>query len=216
MPSAAVIWNGRGNGKMKIGILGGTFDPVHRGHLAIAGEVRNKLSLDTVLFMPAGQPWMKAGEDVTPAQHRVEMVWLAISGEPGFELSTLEIQRQGPTYTVDTLVELKDRLGEGVELFFIVGVGSLQELPLWHEPARLISLCTLVVVPRPGYSSPDVNALEARIPGLSRRLVLLDGPNIDISATAIRERIAQGLSIADLVTDSVAQYIEEHKLYIRV
>jgi nicotinate-nucleotide adenylyltransferase len=200
---------------MKIGILGGTFDPVHRGHLAIAEEVMGRLSLDTVLFIPAGQPWMKERSAITPAQHRVEMLWLAISGRPGFELSTLEIERQGPTYTVDTLAELKDRLGEGAELFFIMGVGNLEELPRWHEPARLISLCKMVVVPRPGYSCPDLNALEAQIKGLSSRAIFLDGPNLDISATAIRERVSQGLSIVDLVPDSVARYIKKHRLYTR-
>jgi len=207
------IWNGNGKASMKLGVLGGTFDPVHRGHIAIAEEARQRLSLDSVLFMPAGQPWMKPGSYITPAQHRVEMVRLAIAGEPNFELSTLEIERRGPTYTVETLVELKDRLGEGVEIFFIMGVESLESLPQWQNPDRIITLCQLVAVPRPGYGAPDIRALEAKIPGLSRRVILPDGPLVDISATDIRERAVRGLPISHLVPEAVARYIKEHGLY---
>lgn len=198
---------------MKIGVLGGTFDPIHLGHLAIAEEARKRLKLDIVLFIPAGQPWMKTGSALTPVEHRVEMVRLAIAGRPYFKLSMLEVDRTGPTYTVDTLVELRKGLNEEDELFFILGVGSLKELPRWHEPARIIALCRLVVAPRPGYPQPDLKALEAKIPGLSRRVILLTGPLVDISATDIRERVAGGISISRLVPETVERYIKEHGLY---
>jgi nicotinate-nucleotide adenylyltransferase len=198
---------------MKLGVLGGTFDPVHRGHIAIAGEVRKRLALDSVLFVPAGQPWMKSEGFITLAEHRVAMVRLAVARKRHFELSTMEMERAGPTYTVDTLVELRKQLGEGDEIFFILGWGGLEGLPQWREPDRIIRLCQLVIVPRPGYSAPDVKALEAKIPGLTRRVIVLDGPVIDISATDIRERVAGGLSISHLVPDKVAEYIKEHGLY---
>lgn len=195
-------------------MLGGTFNPVHRGHIVIAEEVAQKLSLDVVLFVPAGQPWMKAGSDIAAATHRVEMLWLAVGGHPQFEISLLEVERQGPTYTVDTLEELRDRLGEGVEIYLIMGWGSLAELPGWREPDRLSALCRIVAVPRPGYSEPDIAALETKIPGISQRLILLDTPMVDISSTGIRERVAAGLSIEHLVPAGVADYIEGHRLYL--
>ncbi len=199
---------------MDIGVLGGTFDPVHNGHLAIAEEVRTRLNLTEVLFVPAGQPWLKPEHPIVAAEHRAEMLRLALTDKPYFKLSTIEIERTGPTYTVDTLTELKSEHSTG-ELFFIVGWDSLAELPLWKEPSRLIRLCRLVAVPRPGYSLPDLKSLEAAILGLSERLVLLDKPRIDISATAIRSRVALGLSIHDLVPEAVERYIREHRLYVK-
>jgi nicotinate-nucleotide adenylyltransferase len=198
---------------MKTGILGGTFDPVHRGHLAIAEEAKKSLELDTVLFMPAGQPWMKTGNRITPVHHRVEMVRRAIAGIPYCRLSTIEVDRKGKTYTVDTLEEMKTSLDEGDELYFILGVGSLGELPCWREPERIIELCKLIVAPRPGCPEPDLEALGAKIKGLKRRVILLNGPRLDISATVIRERLARGLSIAHLVPEAVEKYIIENGLY---
>ncbi len=199
---------------MNIGVLGGTFDPIHIGHLILAKEVRARLNLAEILFVPAGQPWLKVGSPISPAEHRVEMVRLAIANEPYFKLSTMEIERAGPTYTVDTIAELKAQLGTGDELFFILGRDNLAELPRWRQPSRLITLCRLVAVPRPGCPLPDLEALEAVIPGLSQRVTLMDKPEIDISASAIRDRVAQGLSINNLVPKPVERYIEEHKLYI--
>ena len=198
---------------MKLGVLGGTFDPVHRGHIVIAEEAMKRLALDRLLFIPAGQPWMKDESFITLAEHRLAMVRLAIAHKPRLELSTMEIERKGPTYTIDTLVELRDKLGEREEIYLILGWGSLEGFPQWQEPGRIIRLCQLVIVPRPGYSAPDVKALETKIPGISRRVILLDGPVIDISATDIRERVASGLSISHLVPDEVAEYITEHGLY---
>jgi len=199
---------------MNIGVLGGTFDPIHIGHLILAGEVRARLNLAEILFAPTGQPWLKADSPVSPAEHRVEMVRLAIADKPYFKLSTMEIERVGPTYTVDTIAELKARLGAGDELFFILGWDNLAELSRWRQPSRLITMCRLVAVPRPGYPLPSLKALEASIPGLSQRVTLMDRPEIDISASAVRGRVAQGLSIHRLVPEPVERYIKEHKLYL--
>ncbi len=199
---------------MNIGVLGGTFDPVHIGHLILAEEVRARLNLAEILFVPAGQPWLKVDSPISPAEHRVEMVRLAIADKPYFKLSTMEIERAGPTYTVDTIAELKARLEAGDELFFILGWDNLAELPLWREPSRLTTMCRLVAVPRLGYPLPDLKALEVSIPGLSQRVTLMDKPEIDISASAIRDRVAQGLSICHLVPEPVERYIKEHKLYL--
>ena len=199
---------------MKIGVLGGTFDPIHHGHIAVAKETRVHLNLAEVLFVPAGQPWLKADSPISPAEHRVRMVRLALANEPGFQLSTMEIERAGASYTVDTIAELKAQLGSGDELFFILGWDSLTQLPRWRQPLRLIEMCYLVAVPRPGFPLPDLNSLEAAIPGLSQRLILLDKPEVDIDATGIRERVAQGLSIRHLVPEAVDEYIKKHKLYL--
>ena len=199
---------------MNIGVLGGTFDPIHIGHLILAEEVRARLNLAEILFVPTGQPCLKVDSPISPAEHRVEMVRLAIAGKPYFKLSTMEIERSGPTYTVDTIAELKAQLGTEDELFFILGWDNLAELPRWRQPSRLITMCRLVAVPRPGYPLPNLKALEASIPGLSQRVTLMAKPEIDISASVIRNRGAQGLSIHHLVPGPVERYIKEHKLYL--
>lgn len=210
---AAGIWNGTGK-RMNIGVLGGTFDPIHNGHLLLAEEVRASLNLAETLFMPAGRPWLKMDNPISSAEHRVEMVRLAITDRPYFKLEAMEIGRPGSSYTVDTITELKAQLGIGDELFFILGTDNLVELPQWREPARLITLCRLVVVPRPDYPLPDLKALEALIPGLSQRVMLMDKPEIKISASLIRARVARGLSIRNLVPEAVDDYIKQHKLYL--
>lgn len=199
---------------MRIGVLGGTFDPVHLGHLAIAKEARARLNLDEVIFMPASQPWMKRNMPISPAEHRLEMLKLALGGKPYFKISTAEIKRTGLSYSVDTVAELRKKLGASTEIFFIVGWDSLAGLPRWREPAKLISMCQFVAVPRPGYSRPDVKAMELAIPGLSQRVLMLDKPEIAISATEIRERVRRGLPISHLVPGSVERYIKEHGLYV--
>ena len=201
---------------MNIGVLGGTFDPIHMGHLIIAEETRARLGLTEVLFVPAGQPWLKANNYISPAEHRVQMVRLAIADEPSFKLSTMEIERVGPSYTVDTIAELQEQIGAGDKLFFILGWDNLMQLPKWHEPARLVRMCRLVPVPRVGYPSPDFNSLEVAIPGLSQSIILLDTPQIEISSSEIRSRVARGLSIHRLVPEPVERYIREHKLYIQM
>jgi len=200
---------------VNIGVLGGTFDPIHNGHIIVAEVTRFWLNFDEVLFVPAGQPWLKEGSSILAAEHRVQMVHLAIANEPCFKLSTVEIDRAGPSYTVDTIAELQAQVGSGDELFFILGWDSLAKLPQWREPSRLIKMCHLVAVSRPGYPCPALNSLEAVIPGLSQRLILLDKPEVDIDATEIRKRVAQGLSIRHLVPEPVDGYIRQHKLYLR-
>jgi nicotinate-nucleotide adenylyltransferase len=200
---------------MNIGVLGGTFDPIHMGHLIIAEEVRARLDLAEVLFVPSGQPWLKMNNVISPAEHRVEMVRLAIANEPSFKLSTMEIERAGPSYTVDTIAELSRQIGVGDKLFFILGWDNLNQLPQWHEPSRLVRLCRLVPVPRVGYPSPDLDALEAAVPGLSQSIIMLDTPQIQISSSEIRDRVVRGLSIHHLVPDPVERYIKQHRLYVR-
>ena len=199
---------------MKIGILGGTFDPIHIGHLVVAEEVTDRLDLAEVLFVPASQPWLKADTRILAAEHRLKMVQLAIAGKPCFKLSALEVERPGPTYSVDTMEELNKKIGVGDELLFIIGWDNLVELPRWHQPSRLISLCRLVAVPRPGFPVPDLASLEEAIPGISERVIMLDKPQIDISASLIRDRVRRGLSINHLVPEAVEKYIKEHKLYL--
>ena len=200
---------------MKIGVLGGTFDPIHLGHLRVAEEVAARLNLAEIIFMPAGQPWLKANNVISPAEHRVEMVRLAIAGKPYFKLSTMEIERAGPTYTVDTIAELSRQLGSGHELFFILGWDNLTQLPAWREPSRLVKMCHLVAVPRVDYPAPDLASLDAVLPGLSQSVTLLDAPLVDINASEIRQRVARGLSIHHLVPEPVERYIKQHRLYVR-
>ncbi len=196
---------------MNIGVLGGTFDPIHIGHLIIAEEARVRLGLSKVLFVPAGQPWLKQDRDVTAAVHRVEMVGRAIADNPYFELSTLEAERSGPSYTVDTLTMLRRQLGSRASLFVILGRDTLAELPLWKEPQKVVQLCRLVVPPRLG--SRDLRHLETTLPGLLDKVIQLAMPVIGISSSEIRRRIAQGLSIRYLVPPEVEKYITEHRVY---
>ncbi|MFC1916275.1 nicotinate-nucleotide adenylyltransferase [Chloroflexota bacterium] len=199
---------------MNIGVLGGTFDPIHSGHLIVAEEAKTQLNLAEVIFMPAGQPWLKTGRPISPAKHRLQMLRLALADEPHFKLSTREIERAGPSYTIDTITELRGQLDTEDEIFFIVGPDSLAQLPQWREVDQLITLCYLVAVPRPESPRPDLKVLEASIPGISQRVMLMDKPHIDISASAIRERVARGLSVRHLVPEPVNRYIKEQGLYL--
>jgi nicotinate-nucleotide adenylyltransferase len=200
---------------MNIGVLGGTFDPIHMGHLIIAEEVRARLDLAEVLFVPAGQPWLKLNNvnTISQAEHRVAMVRLALADEPAFRLSTMEVERPGPTYTVDTMTELSQQIGAEGKLYFILGWDNLNQLPRWHQPRRLVKLCRLVPVRRVGFASPDLDALEKAVPGLAKSLVMLDTPQIEISSSEIRARVARGLPIHKLVPEAVEGYIIEHGLY---
>ncbi len=197
---------------MKLGILGGTFDPVHVGHIFIAEEARIRLALDKVLFIPAGNPWLKVDHAVTPAAHRVEMVRLAIAKHAHFELCTVEVERSGPTYSVDTLEHLRTKCGD--EVYFILGLDSFVDLPLWKNPERMVRLCTLVVVPRSSTNLPELGEVAERVDGLTREnVVTLDSPMIGISSSGIRDRIARGLPIDYLVPGEVDRYIIAHGLY---
>lgn len=200
---------------MRIGVFGGTFDPIHSGHLVIAEDVRRELGLDEVLFVPAGQPWLKAERDVTEAAHRLEMAMLATALNPHFNVSTIELERPGPTYTVDTIAELKSGVAAGAELCFILGLDALAELPQWKDPERLVNMCRLVGVRRPGYEKIDLRSLESAVPGASEWVMMVDTPLIDVSATDIRSRVSQGISIQGLVPQTVEDYIAQHGLYRR-
>lgn len=207
-----VTLNGYGE-KYKVGVLGGTFDPVHNAHLAIANEARLELELNEIVFIPAGRPWMKSEALVAAAEHRVAMLQLAIAEKYGFRLSTMEIDRPGPSYTVDTLRKLENEFVGLAELYFIIGWDNLPDLPGWKDSQRIVELSYLVALPRPGYSLPDLNELDKKIPGLCQRLILMERPMVDISATEIREHVAKGQDISNLVPPGVAEYIRENGLY---
>jgi nicotinate-nucleotide adenylyltransferase len=198
---------------MRAGVFGGTFDPIHLGHLAAAQSIRTTLKLDKVIFVPAGQPWMKAGTPVSPVKDRVEMVRLAVARRKGFEHSTIEADRSGPSYAVETMETLRRELGSGSDLFFLLGSDALMDIAKWREPQRLIRLCQLVAFARPGFGLPVMEDLEAEVPGVSQRVIFVEVPQRDVRATAIRQRIAEGRSIQRLVPRAVERYILEHGLY---
>ncbi|GAB4426483.1 MAG: nicotinate-nucleotide adenylyltransferase [Anaerolineae bacterium] len=198
---------------LKLGILGGTFDPPHLGHLLLAEAVAEALSLARVLFTPAADPPHKQEVTKTPARHRRRMVELAIAGNPVFELCTLDLERPGPHFSVETvsLIRQQHHLPAD-DCFFIIGGDSLADLPTWHQPAQLINLCRLAVVHRPGYR-PDLSRLEMEIPGLGRRLAWVEAPLMELSASEIRARAAAGRTIRYRVPEPVQAYIEQHHLY---
>lgn len=201
----------------RYGILGGTFDPPHVGHLVLAQEVYVRLQLDRVWFVPAGSPPHKAGRPISPAEHRRAMVERAIAGDPRFALSTVELDRAGPSYTSDTLATLRREWGEHTWMAFAFGWDMLLYLPHWHEPERVVAtLDCLAAVHRPGTSTEaaELDALEATLPGLRKKLVVLPSPQLEISASELRERVASSLPIRYLVPDTVCRYIKEHGLYL--
>ncbi len=197
-----------------IGIMGGTFDPIHVGHLAVAEEAREALTLDRVLFVPAGQPPHKLPGSVSAALDRVAMVELAIEGNPAFELSRVEIERAGPSFTVDT-VDALGRAHPEATLHLILSAETFAELPTWHQPERLFEAARMAVVPRQGYPAPDPAWLGRAFPGREDRVDYLEGPRLGLSSTALRARVAAGRSIRYLVPPAVEAYIVEHQLYRR-
>jgi nicotinate-nucleotide adenylyltransferase len=199
-----------------VGILGGTFDPIHVGHLAAAEEVRESLGLERVLFVPAGVPPHKPNRRVTAAADRIAMVQLAIEGNAAFEVSRVEVDRPGPSWTADTVELLADaerRAGRSPDLTVILSVESFRGLPTWREPARLLEAARVAVVPRGGFPAPDEAWVEEQFPGLAERVVFLDAPQLRLSATEIRERVETGRSIRYLVPEAVRRYIGDHDLY---
>lgn len=199
-----------------VGILGGTFDPIHLGHLALARAARSSLGLDEILFVPAALPPHKLGRPISPASDRLAMVELAVEGEPATAVSTIELDRPGPSYTFDTVRELLDRAeraDQPVDVTVILSAESFADLPEWHSADRLVALATIAVAPRPGHPLPEPTALADRLPGLVGRLAVVHGTLPDISASKIRARVAAGRPIDHLVPPRVAAYIEEHHLY---
>lgn len=193
-----------------LGVMGGTFDPVHLGHLAVAEEAREVLGLERILFVPAGQPPHKPAGEVSLVEHRIAMVERAIADNPAFELSRIEVDRAGPSYTVDTLEALA---ATGDRLTVILSAETFAELPTWHEPARLFEAARVAVAPRWGYPAPDPDWLSATFPGREDRVTYLEGPRLGVSSTALRVRVTAGRSIRYLVPPPVAAYIAAHHLY---
>lgn len=202
--------------RARYGILGGTFDPPHIGHLLVAQEAHTRLSLDRVWFVPAGLPPHKPDQPVTIAASRLAMVERAIADDERFAVSTVELERPGLSYTVDTLRALRATWGPSVELFFVLGWDMLLYLPHWHDaPGVLAELDGLVAMHRPGFGGePQVVAqLQEQIPGVSEKLILVPMPQVELSSSDIRERVARSLPIRYLVPDTVCQYIVQHGLY---
>jgi nicotinate-nucleotide adenylyltransferase len=198
---------------LRVGVLGGTFDPPHLGHLVLASCAAEQLGLERVLFVPAGDPWRKAARRVTPAAQRLEMTRLAIAGDPRFDVDPTEVQRQGPSYTSDTLRELKQRLAPESHLYFLVGEDALEDIRYWHEPEAIFAAATLAVAPRmetPVPEPPSEHAGSAlALPPFER----IDMPYIGISSTDLRRRVQRGESLRYLVPDAVGRYIREQGLY---
>ena len=198
---------------MRVGVLGGTFDPVHLGHLIVAEDARLRLRLDKVIFMTAGQPWLKKEQPLTPAEQRFDMVRLATAPNPHFEAARQEIDRTGPTYTVDTLESLRRELGLDATIYFIVGLDALEQFDQWKDPERILALSHLAAVRRPGWTEFDVAGFVGRYPQAKGKVELLSIPLVDISGTELRRRAAVGESLRYQVPDSVVEYIQEHQLY---
>lgn len=199
---------------MRLGVLGGTFDPIHLGHLVLAEEGQRCLRLERVVFIPAGEPWRKAGQPSAPAGHRLAMVRLAVADNPLFEVSAVEVERAGPSYTADTLEQLRAERGSDAEVYLLMGEDALEDLPYWKDPQRIVAQAWLAVVPRVSGGELDVNKLEATVLGIGRKLVTFEMPRLDISATELRRRAAAGESLRYLVPGPVAEYIRRHRLYV--
>lgn len=196
----------------RIGIFGGTFDPIHIGHLILAEEARFQLGLDRVYLVPAGEPPHKRDRQLTPIVQRLTMVELATADMPGLWVSRVDADRPGPHYTNDTIGLLREEVGAETELFFLMGMDSLRDLPAWREPQWLIQQCTLVVLTRHDIEI-DWSRLEAALPGLRERVVLLDMPELEIASHTLRERIQRGAPICHQVPRLVETYIRKYDLY---
>jgi nicotinate-nucleotide adenylyltransferase len=216
-----------------IGLLGGTFNPIHNGHLRIACEARQTLALDRVIFIPSGDPPHKPAGGVAPARHRYEMVRLAIAQDPSLAISDVEVRRTGKSYTIDTIRLMREEYGSRTPLYFLIGLDAFLEFPTWRDPEILLTLCSFVVLSRPGLSFQALSALPL-IPRLSQALLLdLDAGKrgrldvavgsqsliclrlapSDVSASDIRARIARGASTANLLPPAVESYILQHHIY---
>lgn len=195
----------------RLGILGGTFDPPHYGHLALAENARAQLALDRVLFVPAGQQPLKQDRAISPVHHRVAMVDAAIARNPAFAISLVDVERPGPHYTVDMLQLLRKAYPKA-EMFFLIGSDSLVQLPEWRDPAEIVRQANLVVMNRPG-SEVDADALQQAVPGIRERLIWLDAPHLDIAASDLRRRVRAGLPIDQMVPPEVMVYILKSGLY---
>ncbi len=198
---------------MRLGLFGGTFDPVHYGHLLLAEQCREQCALDEVWFLPSGSPPHKQDARITDGKHRTEMLKLATAGHPAFVVNDLELHRSGPTFTVETLRDMRERYPER-ELFFLIGADSLHDLPTWRAPAEILNLATLVAVNRGDRPLPEVQPLLDRIGEIpATRIQLITMPGIDLTATDLRRRVAAGKSIRFMTPRAVEMYIEQHGLF---
>ncbi|MFN2225298.1 MAG: nicotinate-nucleotide adenylyltransferase [Anaerolineae bacterium] len=196
----------------RLGVLGGTFDPIHYGHLVAAQETHYQLELERVLLVPVGQPPHKLNEPLSPAEHRVRMIELAIEGRPQFALSRVDVDRPGPQYTADTLALLREEWGPDTRLFFIAGSDSLADILHWRAPRQIVREAELAVVRRPG-GKVDVDRLARELPGLRDRLHWVQMPLLDISSTGLQARVRQGRPISFFLPPAVEAYILEQGLY---
>lgn len=198
----------------KIGISGGTFDPIHYGHLVIAEEARETLELEKIIFIPSGNPPHKVGCGVTPAEYRYEMVHRAIGNNPFFEVSAIEIEREGYSYTVDTLNKLRGMYGEDTVLYFITGADVIPELTTWKQFEQIFEMCEFVAALRPGYNKEAlIKEIELLKNNYMAKIHIMDTLLIGISSTIIRERVRGNRSIKYLVPEKVEEYIREKRLY---
>ena len=199
---------------IKLGIMGGTFDPIHTGHLIVGEMARQQFSLDKVVFIPAGIPPHKTSKELAQSGDRLEMVRLAVCDNPFFDVSKCEINRDKVAYTVDTLSELKFTYPESTEFYFIIGVDSLFEIKGWKNPAKLFAMCNILVYGRPGFdeerASDEAQSLRT---DFNAGIEFVKGPIIDISSTLIREMIMSNMSIKYIVPDSVEEYIRKNCIY---
>lgn len=195
---------------MRIGLMGGTFDPVHYGHLVIAEVAREEFALDQVLWLPAGDPPHKKDYRVSNQEHRYAMVMLATASHPCFEVSRWELERSGPSYSIDTILHFQSEQPEA-QLFFITGADAILEILTWHRHQEVIRSCEFIAVTRPGY---ELSQLSQRLPAeYAERIAPLTAPGVDISSTDIRKRVGAGKSIRYLVPETVEAYIRKHGMY---
>jgi nicotinate-nucleotide adenylyltransferase len=191
--------------KRRVGVMGGTFDPIHHGHLVAASEVAALFHLDEVVFVPTGEPWQKEGRQVSPAEHRYLMAVIATASNPHFWVSRVDVDRHGPTYTIDTLRDLAEQFADA-ELYFITGADALGQILSWKDVGELFDLAHFIGVTRPGYRLSDAHLPEDAVR-------LLEVPAMAISSSGCRERVRAGLPVWYLVPDGVVQYINKHHLY---
>lgn len=198
----------------KVGIMGGTFDPIHYGHLVTAETARTNFKLDRVIFTPAGRPPHKKGYTVTSSEDRYLMTMLAINNNPFFEISRMEIERPGLTYTVDTLEQFYNELGKNVKLYFISGADAVFDILTWKDVDKVLSYCTFIAATRPGYPMDQLNQKLMQIRQIyGQQVVPMKVTSLDISSTEIRRRVKEGLSIKYLLPESVETYIRKSGLY---
>lgn len=200
-------------GKKRVGIFGGTFDPIHMGHLIVAETIMDEFHLDKVVFIPAAVPPHKLDRQISPAKHRYMMTMLATCSNPRFQVSDMEMHRQGPSYSRDTLAQLLEEHGSDTEFYFIVGADSVENLHTWNRIDELLTMCHFIGASRPG-CMPDMEKIAQRFGPLAEKIHCLETPELEISSTEIRHRVGQKRTIRYIVPETVEQYIYKEKLYL--